>query len=71
MFSCLVSVYLFGLKELFRIVASLGASLLAETLQQRVLANARMSLAGLVLIEKNGYFVSLLQGKQYEYENLS
>ncbi len=39
-------------KELFRIVASLGASLLAETLQQRVLANARMSLAGLVLIEK-------------------
>ncbi len=56
---------------MFRIVASLDTSLFAETLQQRVLANARMSLAGLVLIEKNGYFVSLLQGKQYEYENLS
>ncbi len=37
---------------MFRIVASLGASLLADTLQQRVLANARMSLAGLVLIKK-------------------
>ncbi len=37
---------------MFRIVASLGASLVAETLQQCVFANARMSFAGLVLIEK-------------------
>ncbi len=37
---------------MFRIVASRGTSLFAGTLQQRVLANLRMSLAGLVLIEK-------------------
>ncbi len=41
---------------MFRIAASLGASLFAETLQQRVVANVRMPLAGLVLIEKKWLF---------------
>ncbi len=53
---------------MFRLVASLGTSLFAETLQQRVLANLRMPLAGLLLMV---ILFSYLQGKQYEYENFS
>ncbi len=52
---------------MFRIVASLGASLFAEILQQRVLANARMSLVGLVVIEKKW----LLCFPIYQVNNMS
>ncbi len=50
---------------MFRIAASLGALLFAETLQQRVVANVRMPLAGLVLIEKKMVILfPYLQGLQ-------
>ncbi len=49
-----------------RIVVSLGTSLFAEALQQSVLTNVRMDLAGLVLIIKMVILFLDLQSRQYE-----